>query len=136
MKKLLRLLVLPSVFLFCTTSWAGNKNKCATLKKNAKKAQHLYVFNKKKAFHLKKRASVLKKDRKRMPANVRSAHKVINHEIHKLSEGKRKRLAISLKYLEKHIQFKKAAKRSCAKNRIKRKFDGQKLERLLSVASK
>lgn len=135
MKKLLRLLILPSVFLFCSSSLAAN-NKCQILKKNAKKAKSLYSLHKKRAYTLGKQVKVLKKDKKRIPTNVQTAHRLINHEIHKLSTGNKKRLAISQKYWQQHIQLKKAVKRNCARILFRpKRFDGFKYKKVMSLAS-
>ncbi|MEM7647288.1 MAG: hypothetical protein AAF203_10280 [Pseudomonadota bacterium] len=116
MKTLLKILILPSVFFFSSSALAANK--CETFKKNALKAKSLYKYNKKKAIKLKSKVVALKKDKKKIPSKVKTTHYLINRQISKLSDGKRKRLAQSLKYLEKHLMYKKAAIKTC-KHRVK-----------------
>jgi len=157
MKNLMKVLILPSLFIICTTAQAKNSSnakatkkegvvmkaknqahQCAIYKKNAKKARQLYSVNKKKVNRLNIQLKVLAKDQKRMPSSVKMAKKVVDHQITKLKFAKKKRLDRSLKYLEKHIQYTKAFKRSCAQNPVKprkRKFKDQDIGKFLSIAS-
>lgn len=140
------ILILPSIFILSHTAQAKNikveKNKaasyqCAVYKKNAKKAKHIYNAIRKKAKKMDKQLASLTKDQKRMPANVKTAKKLLDNQIAKLKVTKNKKLAKSMKYLEKHFQYKQAAK-TCAQNRVKqrsRRFKGQDIKQYLSIAS-
>lgn len=147
MKTLMRMLIVPSIFILSSTALAKEKkvatpktkaHQCAVYKKNAKKAKKLYSVNKKQIKKLDKQLKVLSKDQKRMPANVKMANKVVKHTIKTLKISKKQKMAKTLKYLEKHVQYVKAAKRTCAQNRVKprkKHFRGQDVGKLLSIAS-
>ena len=147
MRNLMRVLILPSIFFLSSTALAKSEkaltpktkaHQCAVYKKNAKKARHLYKNNKKQAKRLDIQLKVLSKDQKRMPSSVKMAKRVVDTQIKKLKVNKKQKLAKSLKYLEKHIQYVKAAKRTCAQNRVKplkRRFKGQDIGKYLSIAS-
>ena len=120
-----------------------NKTKahqCAVFKKNAKKARKLYSKNKIAAIKINNQVKDLKKDRKQLPQKAEAAKKVVRKKIKKLAVAKDKRLVKSLKYLEKHIKYVKAAKRTCAANRTRVKprpkyFKGQDIGKYLKIAS-
>lgn len=149
MKNVVKVVFLPSLlFFFSTTAIAKNKqspkmtvktkaHQCAVYKKNAKKAKKLYSANKSKAKKINVQLKVLAKDAHRMPANVKLAKKVVSHQLHRLEVTKKKSLSLSLKYLEKHIQYVKAAQRTCAQNRAKprTRFKGQDVNKYLSIAA-
>lgn len=152
MKKIVVLMTLSSFFTLSSTAMAKEaKNKtmktkaheCAMYTKNAKKARQLYSENKTQAVAEFDQVKALKSDQKRMPANAKVAKQVVDRKIDSLYKAKRQHLMNSLKYLEKHIQYVKAAKRSCAshkatiKNKVKKQkmFRGQDIDKYLSVAS-
>ncbi len=115
-KVLLVFLVSPSVMAKQKQEFKSSKTKnhqCAVYTKNAKKARRLYSQNKTQAVHENKQVQALKTDQRRMPASTKLAKNVVNKKIESLSRSKRQHLMNSLKYLEKHIQYVKAAKRTC-----------------------
>ncbi len=154
MKKIVVLLTLSFFFTFSSSAMATEakiKNKtmktkaheCAMFTKNAKKARKLYTDNKSLAVKEFDQVKALQSDQKRMPANAKMAKQVVDRKIDSLSKAKRQHLMNSLKYLEKHIQYVKAAKRSCAFHKVKvknpikkeRKYRGQDIDKYLTVAS-
>ena len=130
MKTILLSLVLSSVFFFGSSTLAATK--CDNFKKNALMAKSLYKINKMKAKRLKRRAVELSKDKKKIPKKMKTTHRLMKQAIKKLSAGKRKRLANSLKYLEKHLRYKKAVKKSCIRARGKPKKRTKATPRLIS----
>ncbi len=114
-------LVLLSVFFFSHSAQAGQGSKnlkskahhCAVFKNNAQKAKSRYGENRRQAEQLFTKIKKLQKNQQRLPANVQLAKKVVNRELEKLSLGKKQKLVLSLKYLEKHILYSRAAQRNC-----------------------
>ncbi len=154
MKKIVVLTALSLFFTFGSSALAKDgkvKNKtmktkaheCAMFTKNAKKARKLYTDNKSLAVKEFDQVKALKSDQKRMPANAKMAKQVVDRKINSLSKAKRQHLMNSLKYLEQHIQYVKAAKRSCAFHKVKIKrtikkeknYRGQDIDKYLTVAS-
>lgn len=145
--KHLNVLILSGIFFFSFSAVAKSEkavakktkaHQCAVFKKNAKKARKLYSKNKIAAIKINKQVKVLKKDRKQLPKKAQAAKSVVGKKIKKLAKAKDRKLVNSLKYLEKHIKYVKAAKRTCAANRIKRKkrlFKGQDISKYLQVAA-
>ena len=146
--KLIKVLILSGIFFFGMTATAKSEKKvrtktkahqCAVFKKNAKKARKLYSANKIAAIKINKQVKVLKKDRKELPKKAAAAKNVVGKKIKKLAKAKDKKLVNSLKYLEKHIKYVKAAKRTCASHRVKKPrakhFKGQDINKYLQVAS-
>jgi G:T/U-mismatch repair DNA glycosylase len=113
-------------------------HQCAVFKKNAKKARHLYSTNKKQAKKINVTLKGLVKEQKRMPSSTKITKKVVKNQIMKLQIAKKKKVNRSLKYLEKHIKYTKAFKRSCAQKRVKshkKHWRGQDIGQYLSIAA-
>lgn len=136
-------LILLAGFFFSTTTLAAGVKKqvkktkahqCAVYVKNAKKARHLYSVNRKQATNINHKMTVLKKDQKRVPASAKMAKVLVQKQLVRMEKGKKKSVKNSLKYLEKHIQYVKAAKRTCAQNRVK-KVKNQDIEKYLHIAA-
>lgn len=108
-------LAVACIFFLSSTSYGASK--CKKALKKAEKTQALYKKNRKQAFVLEKRMTVLKKDKKRMPSSVGLAHRVVNHEIYKLKTAKKKKMVKSLKLLERHINYVKQVERNCIKKK-------------------
>ncbi len=151
MKAVVKILILPTILLFGTTTKAKDEvdkkresktklHQCAVYKNNALKAKKLYSENKKQMTRLERQLKHLSKDQSRMPASVPMAKKVVDSRIQKLKVDKKQRLARTLKYLEQHIEFSEAARKTCALN-VKRKaprknhFRGQDISEFLHLAA-
>lgn len=119
MNYLLKAILVPGILIMSIPAMAKGISKtkahrCAVYKSHAIKAGHLYTVNKKQARQLYYKIQALQKDQKRMPQSVPLTKKILTKKIAKLDAGKKQRLATSLKYLEKHLQFKKAAIKTCS----------------------